>query len=146
MPMLRSCRRARRPSRIVFVVSESPHLNIGDRAVWLRYLALLRGGLGDPVDVDAVKVRPVALVGAAYRELCEFLRTSRGDRVRVRLAPIGNERSGWSIDVAADRQPVRIVAHSMGGLVVRAMMCAADPRNRWRATRPTGDAARSRFA
>ena len=131
--MLRSMQtRAGADQPIVFVLPGimGSHLNIGDRAVWLRYLALLRGGLGDLADVDAVKVRPVALVGDGYRELCEFLQDShevipfaydwrRSVTDAARLLAVEVENA-----LRRTRQPVRIVAHSMGGLVVRAMIAA----------------------
>ena len=133
VPMLRSMQtRAGADQPIVFVLPGimGSHLNIGDRAVWLRYPALLRGGLGDLADVDAVKVRPVALVGDGYRELCEFLQDShevmpfaydwrRSVRDAARLLAVEVDNA-----LRRTRQPVRIVAHSMGGLVVRAMIAA----------------------
>ena len=133
VPMLRSMQtRAGADQPIVFVLPGimGSHLNIGDREVWLRYVALLRGGLGDLADVDAVKVRPVALVGDGYRELCEFLQNSHEvipfaydwrrsvtDAARLLAVEVDNA-------LRRTRQPVRIVAHSMGGLVVRAMIAA----------------------
>ena len=44
--------------------------------VWLRYLALLRGGLGELADVDAIERAAGRPVGDGYRELCEFLQDS----------------------------------------------------------------------
>ena len=133
VPMLRSMQtRASADQPIVFVLPGimGSHLNIGDREVWLRYLALLRGGLGDLADVDAVNVRPVALVGDGYRDLCEFMqdshevipfaydwRRSVTDAARLLAVEVDNA-------LRRTRQPVRIVAHSMGGLVVRAMIAA----------------------
>ncbi len=96
--------------------------------MWLHYLALLRGALGDLADVDAANVRPVALVGDGYRELCESLanshevipfaydwRRSVTDAARLLAGEVESA-------LTRTRQPVRIVAHSMGGLVVRAMI------------------------
>ena len=73
------CRhRAGTDQPIVFVLPGimGSHLKVGDREVWMHYLALLRGGLGDLADVDATNVRPVALVGDGYRDLCESLQDS----------------------------------------------------------------------
>lgn len=131
VPMLRSMQtRSGADQPIVFVLPGimGSHLDIGDRGIWLRYLALLRGGLADLADVDATNVRPVALVGDSYRDLCEFLQTSH------EVIPFAYD---WRRSVAAagdllavevenalrrTRQPVRVIAHSMGGLVVRAMI------------------------
>ncbi len=75
-------------------------------------------------------MRPVALVGDGYRELCEFLqdshevipfaydwRRSVADAARLLAVEVENA-------LRRTRQPVRIVAHGMGGLVVRAMIAA----------------------
>lgn len=133
VPMLRSMQtRAGTEQPIVFVLPGimGSHLNIGEREVWLRYLALLRGGLGDLADVNAKDVAPVALVGDGYRELCEFLQNSH------EVIPFAYDWRRSVTDAAGllaievdnalrrTRQPVRIVAHSMGGLVVRAMIAA----------------------
>ena len=131
VPMLRSMQtRAGADQPIVFVLPGimGSHLNVGDREVWLRYLALLRGGLGDLADVDTDAVRPVALVGGSYRELCESLQNSH------EVIPFAYDWRRSVVRAAKDladevekalnrtRQPVRIVAHSMGGLVARAMI------------------------
>ena len=133
VPMLRSMQtRAGADQPIVFVLPGimGSHLNIGDREVWMHYLALLRGGFGDLADVTATNVRPVALVGDGYRELCEFLQNSH------EVIPFAYDWRRSVKDAAAllavevdnalrrTQQPVRIIAHSMGGLVVRAMIAA----------------------
>ena len=131
VPMLRSMqKRSGTDQPIVFVLPGimGSHLNVGERAVWLHYLALLRGALGDLADVDAANVRPVALVGDGYRELCESLanshevipfaydwRRSVTDAARLLAGEVESA-------LTRTRQPVRIVAHSTGGLVVRAMI------------------------
>ena len=133
VPMLRSMQtRAGADQPIVFVLPGimGSHLNIGDRGVWLNHDALMRGGLGDLADVKATNVAPVALVGDGYRELCEFLQNSHeaipfaydwrrsvADAARLLAVEVDNA-------LRRTQQPVRIVAHSMGGLVVRAMIAA----------------------
>lgn len=116
---------------VVFVLPGimGSNLRVGERDVWLRHSALLWGGLGD-LGIDAPNVEPVSLVGDGYRELCEYLQTSH------EVIPFAYD---WrrSVDDAAvllarevekvltrTAQPVRFVAHSMGGLVVRAMIAA----------------------
>lgn len=131
VPMLRSMQtRATTDQPIVFVLPGvmGSQLNVGDREVWMRHLALLRGGLGDLRDITAGNVRPVSLVGDGYRELCEFLQNSHEvipfaydwrrsvtDTSRLLAAEIENA-------LRRTEKPVRIIAHSMGGLVVRAMI------------------------
>ncbi len=133
VPMLRSMQtRAGADQPIVFLLPGimGSHLNIGDREVWMHYLALQRGGFADLADVTATNVRPVALVGDGYRELCEFLQNSH------EVIPFAYDWRRSVKDAAAllavevenalrrTEQPVRIIAHSMGGLVVRAMIAA----------------------
>lgn len=115
---------------VVFVVPETmgSTLAVGDREVWLSYHALRQDALGDLADPDSDAVRPTALLGDGYRDLCDHLQKS------YEVAPFPYD---WrrSIDEAAQllageienamartRAPVRILAHGTGGLVVRAMI------------------------
>ncbi len=116
---------------VVFVLPDfmGSQLNIGESNVWLCHSELLTGGISR-LAVEADGVEPVDLVGAGYGELCDHLRQSH---VVVQFA------FDWrkSIVDAADRlasevekkleqtkQPVRFIAHGMGGLVVRAMIAS----------------------
>ncbi|MGE2717266.1 CHAT domain-containing protein [Mycolicibacterium litorale] len=127
---LRSTVGAARP--VVFVVPDvmGSHLAAGDREVWLHHAALRHGGMGDLADVGSEKVRPTALLGDGYRELCEYLQQSyevipfaydwRRSIGEAALLLAGEIDSALS----RNREPARIVAHGMGGLVVRAMIAA----------------------
>ncbi|MBU8817758.1 CHAT domain-containing protein [Mycolicibacterium goodii] len=119
---------ADRPIVLVLPGIMGSELSVGEREVWMRYLALLRGGLGDLGDVAAANVRAVSLVGDGYRELCEFLQSShevipfaydwrRSVTAAARLLAAEVESA-----LRRTPKPVRIIAHSMGGLVVRAMI------------------------
>ena len=52
------------------------HLKVGDNRVWLNYLALLAGGLGDLANLEAKDIHAVSLIGGYYRKLCEYLANS----------------------------------------------------------------------
>jgi len=125
-------KRAVEPQPVVFVLPGIMGSNLkvdGDR-VWLDYFDLARGGL-EHLRIDAAQIAPDGLVGSAYRDLIRYLAQSN------EVIPFAYD---WrrSIEVAADdlyqaimrkldqvetaRQPVRIIAHSMGGLVVRVML------------------------
>ncbi|MDS4040227.1 MAG: CHAT domain-containing protein [Candidatus Competibacter sp.] len=119
-----------RPLAVVLPGTMGSNLNANGDPVWLKYRALLLGGLkrlrmGEP---DIV---PIDLIDDFYGPLLEFLaRTHQVEifpydwRLSVRdaaqqladalekLLPV-TERAG---------QPVHLVAHSMGGLVARAMI------------------------
>ena len=105
-------------------------LAIGDRSVWVSLLQLVRGGLAD-LHVDAAGVRPLKPVERYYGRICAHLERTH------QVIPFAYD---WRIDIGseADRlaeavraqlaitrpqnQPIRFLAHSMGGLVTRAMI------------------------
>lgn len=133
VPLPRALSRADGVARaVVFVVPDvmGSHLAVGGREVWLRYPALRRGGIGDLADLGADDVRPTALLGDGYRELCEYLQQS----YEVVVHPYDWRRSiaETAVQLAGEiatamtrtREPVRIIAHGAGGLVVRAMITA----------------------
>ncbi len=96
-------------------------------AVWVNLLRLAAGGI-ERLEIDDAEVEPAGLVGSAYADLATYL----GRRHRVVPFPYDWRKS---IRLAADalaarverelgatEQPVRLLAHSMGGLVARAMI------------------------
>ena len=121
---------------IVFVLPGimGTHLRVKDERVWLDYGQLVFGGFGK-LGIDARQVVPDGLDGDTYADLVDFLGRSH------EVVPFGYD---WRLpveDAAArlnaallaklaaidrERQPIRLVAHSMGGLVARAMMLRAD--------------------
>ena len=131
VPMLRSLQtRAGAAQPIVFVVPGimGSHLAAGDQQVWLSYKALAMGGLGQIADLKSPTVKPTSLIGDYYRRLCDYLanshevipfaydwRKSVGDAAIQLAAELDKA-------LARSAQPVRILAHGMGGLVVRAMI------------------------
>lgn len=111
---------------VVFVLPGimGSELKVGDTDVWLNYPRLFLGDL-DKLVISAPAVTVTGLVGSYYRKLCSSLSDSH------EVIPFGYD---WrrSIKQAAallakevertvnrTDQPVRFVAHSMGGLVVR---------------------------
>lgn len=121
---------APRPLAVVLPGTMGSALKVQGEGVWLNYWALLWGGLRR-LRIDAAGVEPTDLLDDFYGPLLEFLARSH----RVEIFPYD-----WRMSVreAADRladrleallplaertnQPVHLVAHSMGGLVVRAMI------------------------
>jgi tetratricopeptide (TPR) repeat protein len=114
-------------------------LKAGDNSVWMNYLALAAGGLAD-LDMSAPNIEPSGLVADSYQQLVRYLSlshevipfaydwrktiTDAADRLRVVLEQA-------LAKAEAHDQPVRIIAHSMGGLVVRAMLADADGQKLW---------------
>ena len=131
MPMLRGRANDRRP--IVFVLPgiTGNHLSAGGQRVWIDCLHLAAGGLKH-LAISEKSVLPSELVALYYADLCEYL--DRTHEVRPwpydwRL-PIRETATAFAAALrtaldGSDR-PVRIVAHSMGGLVARAAMLDAE--------------------
>ena len=103
------------PRPVVYVIPGVFGTHIGD--VWLRYEALVRGGL------RKLRGEPAALVGVFYDKLLTFLQATHEVvafpydwRVTLR-----HEADRLSTTLSR-RERVRVVAHSTGGLVVRLML------------------------
>lgn len=119
-----------RPLAVVLPGTMGSHLNVNGNPVWLKYRALLLGGLkrlrmGEP------NIVPIDLIDDFYGPLLEFLaRTHRVEifpydwRRSVRDAAKQLADTLEQLLPAAELagQPVHLVAHSMGGLVARAMI------------------------
>jgi tetratricopeptide (TPR) repeat protein len=108
------------------------HLEVAANRIWLDFADLAFGGLKQ-LAIDAAGVRAEALVGSAYEDLAEFLAATHrvipfpydwrrsivesGDRLAAEVTQ--------ALETAErDRQPIRFLAHSMGGLVVRHFLAA----------------------
>ena len=115
----------------MFVVPDvmGSHLNIRDRNVWMCHGQLLTGGFSG-LSIEADGVEPFDLVGAGYGELCEHLRQSHlvisfAFDWRKSIVDAADRLAG-EVDKTLEqtKQPVRFIAHGMGGLVVRAMIAS----------------------
>jgi len=120
-----------KPAVLVLPGILGSHLKAGDKRIWLS-LRLI-GGLSklkyQPADADGVK--PDGPIGLVYDDLMDFLAQTH------EVIPFGFDwrrpieeeacRLADAVDAALDArngsgQPVRIVAHSMGGVVTRTML------------------------
>jgi tetratricopeptide (TPR) repeat protein len=134
-------KRAALSQPVVFVVPGimGSQLSLDDEAVWVNILELARGGLSR-LSAQASGVKATGLVANGYKALCEHLaqthevvpfpydwRQSIEDSAEELRAALDEKIQ------AAERahQPVRLVAHSMGGLVVRAMVASREGRATW---------------
>lgn len=114
-------------------------LSLDDRPVWVSIRALAGGGL-TALGLDAPNVKAKGLLGSGYGALREHLaqthevvpfpydwRRSLEESAAALAALLGDllplaETAG---------QPIRLLAHSMGGLVVRAMLQTKDGAALW---------------
>ena len=119
-----------RPLAVVLPGTMGSVLQQQGETIWIHYWRLLRGQLGR-IGLDQPAVEPVDLVGDFYGPMVEFLARSH----RVEIFPYDWRRSvceaadrladaleRWLPECERTAQPVHLVAHSMGGLVVRAMI------------------------
>ncbi len=124
-----------RPLAIVLPGTMGSALSVRGDRVWLNYWALLRGGL-KRISSTASDVAPVDLLDDFYGPLLEFL--SHTHRVKVfpydwrmsvteAATKLAQRLADWLPLAERQGQPVHVVAHSMGGLVVRAMIADDGP-------------------
>lgn len=129
------------PQPVVFVLPGimGSTLAVDDNRVWVDKWDLAIGGMAQ-LKNGAPKVAAESLIEGSYRDLVRHLAATH-DVVpfpydwRVPIA-VSAERLRTAIDARLDaldgtNQPVRIVAHSMGGLVVRAMIGTPEGRKTW---------------
>ena len=119
-----------RPLAVVLPGTMGSELSVDGERVWLDYLALFKGGLRR-LHMAAAQVEPGGLVDQFYGPLLEFLARSHRveffaydwrQSVRAAAARLAERLEAVVARAEAEQQPVHIVAHSMGGLVVRALM------------------------
>lgn len=129
------------PRPIVFLVPGimGSHLTADGKRIWLELGALRKGGL-EKLAIDRKNVLAEALIGDAYQELAAFLALSHDVRpfpYDWRLPIVDSaEQLRLALEAALHvaeqgQQPVRILAHSMGGLVARAMIGSAAGKKTW---------------
>ncbi len=114
---------------VVFIVPGlmGSHLKVDGDRVWLDLADLALGGMSR-LKREAEGVEPLRVIDRVYGDLSDFL----SDTHEVRHFPYDwrdsllewGDRFGQEVKKALDRSrlPVRIVAHSMGGLVTQAMI------------------------
>jgi len=121
---------APRPLAVVLPGTMGSVLQQQGETVWLDYWRLLRGQLSR-LKLGQPAIEPVDLIGDFYGPMVEFL--ARSHRVEIfpydwrmsvrdAAARLAAALEAWLPELERSGQPVHLVAHSMGGLVVRAMI------------------------
>jgi pimeloyl-ACP methyl ester carboxylesterase len=117
---------------IVFVLPGimGSHLAVEDDRVWLDPLDLATGGFAK-LAIDARGVRAESPVRNYYGDLIDYLAQTHEVRpfpfdwrrpIAEEARRLGDEIVAALDQAERDGQPVRIIAHSMGGIVVRTMI------------------------
>ena len=116
------------PSVFVLPGITGSHLAVDGNRVWIDFFDLVRGRFSS-LNINAKDIVAQQPVASAYSDLIDHLAQTHY------VIPFAYDwrrsilESGRALGAAVDErlrnsdQPVRIVAHSMGGLVTRGMMC-----------------------
>ena len=122
-----------RPLAVVLPGTMGSVLQQQGETVWIDYWRLLRGQLRR-LRMGTRDVEPVDLIGDFYGPMIEFLAATHRVEifpydwrlsVREAAARLTGALERWLPAAERDNQPVHLVAHSMGGLVVRTMISDA---------------------
>lgn len=125
------------PRSVVFVLPGimGSQLERKNDRIWLDYPDLMVGGLGKIKDIDDSTIKVTGLLGEYYDNLCTYLADSHQVlpfaydwRKSIRAAAAALAREVGAV-LNNTTQPVRFIAHSMGGLVVRRFI--ADHGDLW---------------
>ncbi len=129
---VRSARGSSGPRPVVFIVPGimGSHLALRGDRIWLNPDRLAFGGFGK-LSIEAADIEPQKLMHRTYSALVDYLhdthtvitfpydwRLSIQNAARELAESVGRELN----TAEKSNQPVRILAHSMGGLVARAMI------------------------
>ncbi|MDT3777282.1 CHAT domain-containing protein [Nitrospira sp. MA-1] len=129
------------PQPVVYVLpgTMGSQLKVGNDRVWLDKLDLAFGGL-KKLKYTAKGVEADQPIGSGYKDLIKYLANSHTvkpfaydwRKSLIELADRFRKDLEETVKVQeAVGQPVRIVAHSMGGLVVRVMMATEEGKKVW---------------
>jgi len=120
------------PRPVVFLLPDimGSHLAVNGDRIWLDISDLALGGL-KRLNANAANVQPQAVVAMAYGDLVDYLSGTHKVitfpydwrlSVRSEARRLAEAVEGELDSAERSNQPVRLVAHSMGGLVVRALI------------------------
>jgi pimeloyl-ACP methyl ester carboxylesterase/tetratricopeptide (TPR) repeat protein len=124
---------------IVFVVPGimGSQLTVDDRPVWMNILELARGGMSL---LAGTSVKATGLLSDGYAALCEHLKSTHDVVPFPYDWRLSLDRSAEELRTAIDamlplaeaaNQPIRLLAHSMGGLVVRMLLANTKGQETW---------------
>lgn len=115
------------PTLLLLPGLSGSHLGVENNRVWIDLFDLIRGRFSR-LDIDEQRVRAQAVVGMAYGDLVDYMSQTH------EVIPVPYDWRKSVVETASElagiiderlrntHQPLRIIAHSMGGVVAHAMM------------------------
>lgn len=105
------------------------NLTVKEKLLWIDYFRFIGGGLLSLIndELNNPNVKPHSLVGTSYEKLADYLAPSY-DVVtfpydwRLQLRFAAKSLNSKLIELMQHGQPIKVIAHSMGGLVFRDFM------------------------
>ncbi|MEO5649206.1 MAG: CHAT domain-containing protein, partial [Ginsengibacter sp.] len=112
-----------RPIAVVLPGIMGSNLSVADKLVWINYLRFLSGGL-KKIDIKSDEVEALSLIKTSYEKLVKYLQQSY-DVVTIAFdwrLPLNSSAALFKDkieELLTYRQPIKIIGHSMGGVLVR---------------------------
>jgi len=113
----------KKPILIVLPGIMGSNLKQEDNVIWINYFRFLRGELSR-LDISRDKVREVSLIKTSYKKLVDYF-SDTYDVVtfafdwRLPLYDMADRFNKTVTDLLKHNQPIKIIGHSMGGVLVR---------------------------
>ena len=129
-----------KPLAVLLPGTMGSSLRAGGDHVWLDYKTLALGGL-ERIGIDAAQIEVDGLIDSFYGPLLvhlaqthrvEFFAYDWRKSIQEAASLLADRLEMLLPDLQAHKQPLHLVAHSMGGLVVRAMIADRRGNEVWR--------------
>jgi CHAT domain-containing protein len=120
-----------RPIAVVLPGIMGSNLSVAGDSIWINYLGFLKGDLRRLDITNTEKVEASSLVGTSYAKLVNYL-SSAYDVVtfaydwRLSLTDSAKIFNDKILDLLKYGQPIKIIGHSMGGVLVREFIIRHD--------------------
>ncbi|WP_373331369.1 DUF7379 domain-containing protein [Salmonirosea aquatica] len=114
------------------------NLTFQDQQVWVNYLSILRGDLTslEHSDENNRNIMAPSVVEASYKKLTDFLSPDYDVVVfpydwRLSIPQSGEALNSKVVELLQYKQPIKLIGHSMGGLVIRDFMVNSKYQDTW---------------
>ncbi len=112
------------------------NLTVGDNQVWFNFLSILNGQLTLLGTDNNSNIMAPSVVEASYKKLTDFLSPDYDVVVfpfdwRLSMAHNGEALNSKVVELLQFKQPIKLIGHSMGGLVIRDFMINKKYKETW---------------